>query len=66
MPSTVIKEFSYDVARSLLIVKFISGIVYEFENVPASVYEAMKTSFAKGVFFNENIKGKYTFNKVNE
>lgn len=64
MPSTVISSFSYDNATATLTVKFISGMVYEYKNVPEEVYLAMKTSGAKGIYLNQSIKGKYEFEKI--
>jgi hypothetical protein len=46
-------------------VTFVSGIVYEYKAVPKKVYEKMKASTSKGKFLNENIKGKFLFEKIN-
>lgn len=66
MPSTVIKQFSYDAATKKLLVVFVSGLVYEYENIPEEVYNSMKVSGAKGIFFNQNIRNKYEFRKVDK
>jgi hypothetical protein len=63
MPSTVIKSFRYDTASSSLIIIFVSGLVYKYLHVPKEVYEQMKNSFSKGIFFNNHIKGIYDFEK---
>jgi hypothetical protein len=65
MPSTVISTFTYNDSSSSLIITFTSGIVYEYKAVPVEVYEAMKASFAKGIFFNEQVKGKYECERLN-
>jgi len=41
-------------------------MVYDYKNVPEEVYLAMKSSFSKGSFLNQHIKGKYEFEKVKE
>jgi hypothetical protein len=64
MPSTVIASFSYDEATAILLVKFVSGLQYQYLAVPASMYEDMRRSSAKGIFLNRFIKGKYQFRKV--
>lgn len=64
MPSTVILNFFYDEETRTLKIVFVSGIVYEYKNVPAKVYQAMKMSEAKGIYFNRHIKGKFEFEKV--
>ncbi len=64
MPSTVISAFHYDDKRKVLQVVFISGTVYEYLNVPETVYTAMKASFSKGTYFNRYIKDHYKFKKI--
>ena len=55
---------SYDIATSTLTITFVSGMVYNYKNVPEEVYNALKTSGAKGIFLNQHIKGKYQFVKI--
>lgn len=64
MPSTVVAYFNYDVARRALRVRFVSGLVYEYLDVPPEVFEAMKLSRSKGTYLNQNIKGNYEFKKI--
>lgn len=64
MPSTVISTMVYDAATATLRVTFVSGMIYEYKNVPEEIYIAMKTSGAKGIYLNKHIKGKYSFNKI--
>ena len=65
MPSSVIAAMKYYPDTSTLRVIFVSGIVYNYKNVPQKVYEAMKAASSKGKFLNEQIKGKYKFEKIN-
>jgi hypothetical protein len=64
MPSTVISSFIYIPEENILRITFVTGTVYDYLDVPVETYEAMKASFAKGIFFNENIKGKFECVKV--
>jgi hypothetical protein len=64
MPSTVIAHIDYDPTTSRLRIRFVSGVTYQYENVPEEVYEALKTSREKGVYLNQNIKGNYVYKKV--
>lgn len=41
-----------------------SGNIYEYRNVPLEIYRAMKRASSKGVYFNQSIKGKYSFQKI--
>jgi hypothetical protein len=64
MPSTVIASMNYDPDTQILSVTYVSGSVYNYKNVPKEEYELMRTSGAKGIYLNKNIKGKYAFEKV--
>ena len=64
MPSSVVANFNYDAARSVLRVFFVSGSIYDYFRVPEDVYEEMKQSGSKGTFLNLRIKGAYPFKKV--
>ena len=65
MPSSVILHASYNKYTAILKITFVSGLVYEYKNVPEKIYNAMITSASKGIYFNRHIKGQYEFNKVN-
>jgi hypothetical protein len=54
----------YYAETSTLRVGFVSGMIYDYKNVPEKVYQAMKNSFSKGSFLNRHIKEKYPFEKV--
>ena len=64
MPSTVISSINYDAATSTLKITFVSGMIYDYKNVPEKVYHALKTSGTKGICLNQHIKGKYLFEKI--
>ena len=65
MPSTVVSAFFYDSLSSTLRVIFTSGLVYDYINVPPTVFEAMKNSTSKGKYLNQHVKGHYAFRKIN-
>ncbi len=64
MPSSVIARYSYNTETQVLRVVFVSGLVYDYKNVPEAVYQAMKATTSKGTFLNNEIKGKYLFEKI--
>lgn len=64
MPSTVIAHIDYDVAKSMLTITFVSGVVYEYLNVPEEVYRSFKQYREKGIYLNRFIKGKFQFRKI--
>jgi lysyl-tRNA synthetase class 2 len=59
MPSTVIRDFSYDEARNELTVNFRSSKVYVYTLVPPSVAAAFASAPSPGAFFNETIRDRY-------
>ena len=64
MPSTVISSFTYEPERRRLIVTFVTGRVYEYADVPAGVAANFRSSFSKGVFFNEHIRDKFPCREI--
>jgi hypothetical protein len=63
MPSSVVARMIYDEATETLRIVYVSGLVYDYKKVPLEVYEAMQASDSKGTFLNQEIKGKYVFEK---
>lgn len=64
MPSTVVAFMKYDPNSLQLKVKFISGSIYEYQQVPETIYQQMKISHSKGKFLNLYIKAQYEFKKL--
>ena len=66
MPSSVVAGIMYDKRSHTLRVIYVSGMIYDYKDVPENIYTAMKTAFSKGVFLNKYVKGKYEFEKIRE
>jgi hypothetical protein len=66
MPSTVIATSEYDASTRTLVIRYVSGMVYRYKDVPAEVYAEMKAAFSKGQFLNKFIKGRYAYEKVSD
>jgi len=64
MPSSVIASMHYFPGAARLRVKFVSGLVYDYKDVPEQVYHAMKSSASKGTYLKQHIKGQYEFEKI--
>lgn len=64
MPSSVVAAMKYDEASHTLRIIYVSGMVYDYRDVPPEVYESMRKSGSKGYFLNKYIKGRYNFEKV--
>lgn len=65
MPSTVIHSIFYYPASSVLRIVFVSGMVYDYKNVPEHIYTGLKNSGSKGSYFNQHVKPHFTFRKIN-
>ncbi|RZM10747.1 MAG: KTSC domain-containing protein, partial [Pedobacter sp.] len=48
MPSTVISFIHYDAKKHTLRVGYLSGMVYDYKNVPEEVYQQMTQAYSKG------------------
>ena len=59
MPSTVIRRFDYLPERSELLVEFVTGRRYLYLDVPEHEAQALRSAFAKGVYFNRRIRNRY-------
>jgi hypothetical protein len=59
MPSTVIRKFDYSSETKELEVLFVTGRRYLYADVPVEEAEAFRAAFAKGVYFNRNIRDRY-------
>jgi hypothetical protein len=64
MPSAVIAGYSYDASTEILEVRYNSGKIYHYLNVPEKVYNAMRSTMYKGNFLNREIKGRYDYDDV--
>lgn len=62
--SASIVRISYDKSTSTLEVEFQNGSIYQYFDVPESVWEAFKLADSKGQFINSTLKGSYRYSKV--
>ena len=54
--SSNLKSVGYDAYMAVLEIEFLSGGIYQFFHVPASVYNKLINATSKGKFFARNIK----------
>jgi hypothetical protein len=62
--SGTVRELGYDERKHVLRVRFASGAIYDYFNVPARSYKLLKTAESVGAYLNRKIKGFYKFEKV--
>lgn len=64
MPSSVIRDVAYDPATRRLTVRFVTGRVYAYAEVPADVADALAVAPSQGGFFNRMIRDRFTATRV--
>jgi hypothetical protein len=62
--SSNVAGFDYAPATQVLIVEFKNGGRYNYFDVPANVYEAMKAAPSTGEFLARNVKGRFRYARV--
>ncbi len=62
--SSSITSIGYDPNSETLEVEFRSGFVYQYYNVPLSIYEALMASPSKGQFLSSQIKDRFPYARV--
>lgn len=62
--STNLKSAKYNTETKLLEIAFQNGSVYEYTDVPWSVFTKFRMAESQGKFFNASISRKYDYKKV--
>ena len=63
--SSLIRSVGYDLPNSILEIELVeSNRVYEYFDVPFSVYNELMEAESKGSYFNELIKDLYAYQEV--
>lgn len=62
--SSTIRSVGYDPRAMTLEVEFDSGGIYQFSDVPESVYAGLQGAASKGSYFNDHIKDHYRYREV--
>jgi cyanophycinase-like exopeptidase len=59
--STTLATVAYNEARELLRLEFCSRAVYLYFGVPQTVHQALLHAPSKGKYFNQNIRGRFSY-----
>jgi hypothetical protein len=62
--SSVLAEVGYDQKRRVLEVKLVSGVLYQYLDVPAREFMALLAADSSGGYYNTNIKPRYDYRKL--
>ncbi len=62
--SSNLASVGYDPARWLLEIEFLSGSVYQYSSVPASVYQGLMAAVSHGSYFHAHIRDRYSSRRI--
>jgi hypothetical protein len=62
--STELRSIGYEEEHRLLEVEFQNGRVYNYQQVPHTVYSALISASSKGRYFNSQIRDLFRCNRV--
>lgn len=57
-------SIGYDPETRQMEIEFIRGGLYRYFNVPEEVYQGLKDAGSPGQFFDSDIKGSYSYERV--
>jgi len=62
--SSNIRSIGYDSKSQTLEIEFHSGSIYQYFDVPESIYNALMSASSHGSFFHRHIKGRFRWTKI--
>lgn len=62
--SSSLASVGYDPKRRQLEVEFRTGHVYDYFEVPRSVYEGLRAAASAGRFFTSSVRNRFRYRKV--
>lgn len=62
--SSSIAAIGYDESSSTLEIEFNNGSVYQYFDVPKSVYDDLWAAESRGAFLSKHIKGRFRFSRA--
>lgn len=62
--SSCIAAIAYDRSRSVLLIRFNVGSIYQYDNFPYDVFDEFRYARSQGTFFNAYIKNHYPYRQL--
>lgn len=62
--STNIVKTTYDTETKKLVVEFVTGLTYEYDEVPHQLYTQFRLAESQGKFFSSKIARSYKYKKI--
>ena len=64
--STTLRSAGHDARSTVLELQFRNGALYLYFGVPPSIYGDLLRADSKGGYFNQNIRGKYPYQRIQD
>lgn len=64
--STTLGSAGHDDQSAVLELQFRNGAVYQYFLVPRSVYGDLLSARSKGGYFNQNIRGRFPYQRIQD
>ena len=64
--STTLGSAGHDTQSAVLELQFRNGAVYQYLLVPPTVYRDLLEARSKGGYFNQSIRGRYPYQRVQD
>ena len=64
LKSTSLHAATYEEQSSFLELEFRSGAIYRYLGVPAQIYQELLWADSKGRYFNQHIRNRFAYTKV--
>jgi hypothetical protein len=62
--SSNLLSVGYDTKKMILEIRFNSGDMYQYDNVPKEIYQGLMSASSKGSYFYDMIRDNYSFKKI--
>ena len=59
--STTLRTVGYDAERQILQIEFQNRSIYQYFEVPATIYQELMHAPSKGAYFNRSIRPRFDF-----
>ncbi len=64
LQSRTLVRVAYDAQQSILQLEFHGGAIYQYFQVPASIYQELLTAESKGLYFNRSIRDQFLCHRI--
>jgi hypothetical protein len=64
VPSSTVASIGYDQQTETLEIEFQNGTVYQYYNVPSTIWEQLQMAPSKGQFVNAYLRNAYPYSRV--